>query len=77
MVVDILLECHNILYDFTKVIYDPKAYVMLDDSILDEIRCSEDPRLAKAQEIIKRMDFRQHYKCVGEKGIDPHVGELK
>jgi len=61
------------LHDYTKVIYDPKKYVMLDDSILDEIRCSEDPRLEKARALIERMDLRQHYKCVGEKGLSKEV----
>lgn len=69
MTVDILLECHKVLYDFTKVIYDPNAYIKLDDTIIEEIRCSDDPRLAKAKELIDRMDNRQQYFCVGEKGL--------
>ena len=50
---------------------------MLDDSILDEIQCSDDPRLEKAQSIIERIQFRQHYRCVGEKGIDQERANLK
>jgi len=38
MVVDILLMVQDTNYiDFKKVIYDPEQYLMLDDSILDEI----------------------------------------
>ena len=48
-----------------------EAYMTLDDSILDEIDCSDDPRLAKAKEILNRIHFRQLYKCAGEKGLDP------
>jgi hypothetical protein len=58
MVVDILLECHNVLYDFSKVILDPNAYIKLDDTIIEEIRCSDDPKLEKAKELIERMDNR-------------------
>jgi len=75
MVVDILLECHGVLYDFTKDIYDAEKYLMLDDSIIDEIQYSEDPRLAKARVIIQRMQFRQHYLCVGEKGLNRVTAE--
>ena len=42
-----------------KVIYDPNAYIKLDDTIIEEIRCSDDPRLSKAKELIERMDNRQ------------------
>jgi deoxynucleoside triphosphate triphosphohydrolase SAMHD1 len=58
MVCDVLFECHNVLYDFVKVVYDPEQYLKLDDSIIDEIVHSEDPRLKKAQEIIERMQYR-------------------
>jgi len=37
MLVDILVECNQVLYDFEKDIFDPEAYLMLDDSIIDEI----------------------------------------
>ena len=42
----------------------------LDDSLLDEVRCSDDQSLQTAQKIIERIDFRKHYKCVGEKGLN-------
>ena len=51
----------------------------LDDTILDDIRCeadiSDDPKLKKAKTLLERMDYRQHYKCVGEKGINRKVKE--
>ena len=37
MVCDALIETHNILYDFNKVIWNADEYLMLDDSIIDEI----------------------------------------
>ena len=49
MVCDILLECHQVLYDFTKVIFDPNSYIKLDDTIIEEIRCSDEPKLFKAK----------------------------
>ena len=42
----------------------------LDDSLLDEVRCSDDQSLQTAHKIIERIDFRKHYKCVGEKGLN-------
>ena len=77
MVCDVLFECNKILYDFEEVIWDPERYVMLDDSIIDEIVCSRDPRLKKAKEIIERMQYRKHYKCVGEKGLSRKVAEKR
>jgi HD superfamily phosphohydrolase len=37
MVVDILLESHGVLYDFLEDIHDPEKYLLIDDTILDEI----------------------------------------
>ena len=48
MVCDILLDCNNVLYDFKSIIYDPIAYTKLDDTIIEEIRYSNDPRLKRA-----------------------------
>ena len=76
MVVDVLIEVNKVLYDFEKVIMDPEQYVMLDDSIIDEILTTEDDRLEKAKEIIERMQYRKHYKCVGEKGLNKDVAEI-
>lgn len=48
MIVDILMQCQGVLYDFTKVIYDPREYLKLDDTIIEEVKFSDDPRLKKA-----------------------------
>ena len=55
MVVDILIECHGVLYDFKKDIFDPEKYLELDDSIIDQIQYDDDPRLKTAQNLIERM----------------------
>lgn len=70
IVVDILKETEGILYNYLEVIHDPKQYIELDDTILHEIRVSDDPRLAKAQELLQKYDRRELYSCVGEKGIN-------
>ena len=70
---DVLLECQNVLYDFTKVIWDPEEYSRLSDSIIFEVEMSEDPRLKKAQEIIKRIKKREFYLFAGEKVIPNHL----
>ena len=75
MAVDVLLKTNGILYDYLKVIFDPNQYLTLDDSILDQITCSEDPRLQEAQQLLERMAYRNHYKCVGEKGVNRKVAE--
>ena len=58
IVCDIIRESDGILYDYLDVIYDPKRYIDLDDSLLHEIRVSDDPRLAKAQELVEKFDRR-------------------
>jgi len=63
---DVIKEAHNILYDFEKAIFDPVAYTYLTDNILYEIQASDDPRLAKAKELIKRLHKREFYQFVGE-----------
>ena len=65
------MECYKSkLYDFENDIFSPEKYMKLDDSLLDEVRCSDDESLVEAQKIIERIDFRKHYKCVGEKGLN-------
>lgn len=51
------------------MVEDPEQFVQLDDSILQEVRISDDPELAKARELLARFDSRQIYSSVGEKGI--------
>ena len=70
IVCDIIRESDGILYDYLDVIYDPERYIHLDDSLLHEIRVSDDPRLAKAQALVEKFDRRELYSCVGEKGIN-------
>lgn len=37
MICDALLKTQGVLYDYTKAIYDANTYLMLDDTILDQI----------------------------------------
>lgn len=73
MIVDVLKECQGVLCDFTKVIHQPDAYVLLDDSIIDRVKESADPRLKRAQEIIQRIEMKQPYFQVGEKFLEREV----
>lgn len=52
---DVLKAAQNVLYDFREVIFDPEQYTYLTDNILYEIQVSEDERLKKAQDLIKRL----------------------
>jgi hypothetical protein len=45
---------------------DMVAYTNLTDSVLDLIRLDPRPELAKAQELLKKIDKRQLYKCIGQ-----------
>lgn len=46
---DILNETNNRLYNYLDVVEDPEQFIHLDDSILQEVRMSEDPELEKAR----------------------------
>ena len=63
MVVDALLAADPIL-DISGRIDDPSRYLYLTDSILEQIECSDDPRLTPAREIILRIRRRDLYRCV-------------
>ena len=63
MVVDALLAADPIL-DISSRIDDPERYLYLTDSILEQIECSDDPRLTPAREIILRIRRRDLYRCV-------------
>lgn len=69
MVVDALLTADPIL-NISGRIFDPERYLYLTDSILEEIECSIDPRLALAREIILRIRRRDLYRCVDYSHID-------
>lgn len=63
MIVDALLAADPIL-DISGRIVDPERYLYLNDSILEEIERSTDPRLTAAREIILRIRRRDLYRCV-------------
>lgn len=63
---DILMETNNILYNYEEAIWDPEIYKNLTDNVIYEIEVSDDPRLAKAQNLIKRIKTRDYYKQVGD-----------
>jgi len=58
LICDILMEAHGKLYNFLDLIRDPDEYKYLDDSILHEIRLSEDPAMTKAKKLVERFDNR-------------------
>ena len=63
---DILMASHKVLYDYEEVIYDAERYTYLTDNILYDIQMSTDPRLQRAQALIKQLNRRQFYPYVGE-----------
>ena len=69
MVLDILNQAQGIC-DWLEAIRNPKLYNTLDDTILHEIRISEDDQFSKARELLARFDSRQHYSFVAEKVIN-------
>ena len=69
LVQDILNETDGLLYNYLEAVRDPKQFLLLDDTILAEIRLSTEPELAKARKLLERFDGRQIYSCVGEKGL--------
>ncbi|KAG8517847.1 Deoxynucleoside triphosphate triphosphohydrolase SAMHD1, partial [Galemys pyrenaicus] len=53
-------------YRISTAIDDMEAFTKLTDNIFLEILYSTDPNLKKAQEILKKIECRNLYKCVGE-----------
>ena len=45
LILDILMETHDILYNYLEAIYDPEQYLNLEDSVLHEVRLSTEPEL--------------------------------
>ena len=45
LILDILMETHDILYNYLEAIYDPEQYLSLEDSVLHEVRLSTEPEL--------------------------------
>ena len=54
-------------FDFLSMITDPEQYLTLDDTILHEIRISDEPQLQKARDLLARFDNRKHYSFAAEK----------
>jgi HD superfamily phosphohydrolase len=61
----------NGVMKITDKLTDPKRYSTLTDSILRQIEVSEDPELAEAQKIIRRIRKRELYKFADEFIIPP------
>jgi HD superfamily phosphohydrolase len=68
MIKDIFLEA-NSHYNFLNYLEDPKSFITLKDSILNDIKNSEEEDLHTAKSIVKRIYQRKLYKFVGEKNF--------
>ena len=66
LLLDILLASSS-AFDYLASVKDPNLYLNLDDTILHEIRISEEPQLAQARQLLERFDSRKHYSFVAEK----------
>ena len=66
LVLDILQAASGIC-EWTKAIRDADLYNTLDDTILHEIRISEEPEYQQARDLLVRFDARKHYSFVAEK----------
>ncbi|KAF8341439.1 uncharacterized protein EI90DRAFT_1737823 [Cantharellus anzutake] len=66
MVVDALIAAEPVL-KIAERRYDPKKYLYLTDSVLDEIERSTDPALAGSRAILARLRRRDLYKLVESK----------
>lgn len=66
MVAEALIAADPV-YDFKSVIYNPEDYLrMIHDDLLQVIKRSRNPDLADSAQLLKRIDQRDLYKCVGE-----------
>jgi HD superfamily phosphohydrolase len=68
MIKDIFLEA-NTHYNFLNYLEDPKKFITLKDSIINDIKNSEEDELQTAKSIVKRIYQRKLYKFVGEKNF--------
>ena len=58
------------VYDFKSVIYDAEEYMrLLHDDLIQVIKKSRNPDLQDASRLLRRIDERDLYKCVGESVI--------
>ena len=59
------MECYaDEKYNFLDNLENPKVYRNYTDKLIERIRKSNDPKLEKSQQIIKRIDERELYKYV-------------
>lgn len=65
MIVDALVSCDSIM-NFSKSIDSVEDYISFNDSVLSEISRSKNPGLKEAQDILKRIKYRDLYKLVYE-----------
>lgn len=55
------------LYKISECYEDPKAYLDLQDDILNVIKRTPDPQLDEARRILERIRKRHFYQCLGKK----------
>lgn len=72
LVLDIL-KASNQVYNFLGAINDPSKYILLDDTILHEIRISDSEELAQSRDLLERFDSRKHYSFVAEKVVSNKI----
>ena len=61
------LVAANPVYHFEEVIRDPEAYLrLMHDDLLRIIMKSRQPELKESAELLRRIEDRDLYKCVGE-----------
>lgn len=66
MVSEALLAANSV-YHFDEVIWDPKRYIkLIRDDLIQVIKRSKKPELRESAALLKRIDERDLYKCVGE-----------
>ena len=69
LILDILCAAQG-LRQWTRDIRDPDLFMELDDTILHEIRISEEPCFEGARQLLERFDSRKHYSFVAEKVLE-------
>ncbi|XP_064611959.1 deoxynucleoside triphosphate triphosphohydrolase SAMHD1-like [Liolophura sinensis] len=60
------------LKKMSEAVDDMVAFSKMTDSVFEQIRISEDPKLKKAQEIVRKIQTRQLYTCVGQSWPKPN-----
>ena len=66
MVTEALVKA-NPIYHFEDVIFNPEEYIrVMHDDLLHVIKKSRKPELQESAKLLKRIDHRDLYKCVGE-----------